>query len=146
MISSCKYSTELNELTKIEKTKNEIVSLGDFELTNDNQIILKNYFELIKEISYKFQSDERMQRYFHKRFNRYFKAQYCSSSLLEKDLYDRIIKKCTVDNFFVCSDDLRHFSGILKKMMGELTTQETAQLIVDEKCKSILINYGLIDN
>ena len=142
LFTSCRYSDDLGELKELQKVNSNILMDDQFELTQENQSRIESYFQFPKEVSYKFETNSSFQNYFHRKFFRYYSTDFCES-LVSKFDYDLLLKKCTVNTFFICADDVVYFEQYLSHLYSVLSDQEKQKILEDKNCSDKLSEYGL---
>jgi hypothetical protein len=144
-LSSCRYQTTFSNLQDLDKSKEKVESISNQELNPENQVILRNYFSKVKSITYDFLNNTKMQQYTHRKFLRYFKESICNEILLDVKIYNEINSKCTVNNFYICSEEVRSYTLILKKAKELFNEKEINKFISSESCKAKLLGLGVIN-
>lgn len=143
--SSCRYGVTYSELSELKAKKEKVETTLNSDLNIENQKKLRDYFKGVKELVYDLSSNSSMQSYMHRKFFRYFSQEMCTDSVLSKKQYDVIMSKCTVSGFYICSEEVRSYSDILKTAASYLTGSELSALKEDENCKKNLLALGAID-
>lgn len=143
MLTSCKYSDELSKLKNLKTTKDTLMASGNFELNEETQKLLVEYFGYTKSLLFKIQNDKKMRKYIHKRFSKYFESSICKDTLVSKSFYDEIMDECTVNSFFICADEVQYFEEMLKKLYQNLTEAEKTKINSEQTCKGLIEDYSL---
>ena len=145
ILSSCKYNVTFSKLNSLEDSKNRVEKVASENITAENQVILKKYFSTIKNITYEFLSNTKMQEYTHKKFSKYFNENKCNNILLSAKVYKDILNKCTVNGFYICSDEVRAYQKVLISAKGLLRKNELKNILDNQSCKEKLVNLGVIN-
>lgn len=143
ILTSCKYSNEFSKLKNLKTTKNALMSSSDFELNEENQKLLAEYFGYTKSLLFKLQNDRKMKKYIHKRFSKYFDNSICKNVLISKVFYDEIMNECTVNGFFVCADEVQYFEEMILKLYSNLTEFEKDKINSELVCKELISGFDL---
>lgn len=141
---SCKYDGLYLQIPQLENKKDTVLSIYNNELNNENQLIIKNYFSSIKTLTYTISSDSKIQKYFHKKFNKYFNAKTCNNSLINNNVFQIILQKCYVNNFYICAEEVKFYKNILISLRKILSKEELALITKDEPCNNKLLSLGVI--
>jgi len=143
--SSCRYGVTYSGLSELKEKKEKVETTLNSDLNIESQKILRDYFKGVKEVVYDLSSNSSMQSYMHRKFFRYFSQQMCADSVLSKKQYDTIMSKCNVSGFYICSEEVRSYSAILRTAASYLTGSELSALKKDESCKKNLLALGAIN-
>ncbi|MCT4641210.1 MAG: hypothetical protein N4A33_02865 [Bacteriovoracaceae bacterium] len=144
-LSSCKYGDTFNQIKSLKGLKQKVEVVSSQELTEDNQLKLKEYFSKIKDISYSYLNNPKMQRYTQRKFLRFFDENLCDEVLLDEVKYSKIMKKCTVSGFYICSEELKSYSAMLNRLKKSLTKSQLEKIVSNEQCKTKLSDLGVIN-
>lgn len=99
----------------------------------------------VKDLVYGFSNSEKMKKYVHKKFSKYFKSEICEKVVLEKTYYSSIMKKCNVNGFFICSEEIRHYEKIIKIAASLFQSQELQKITNNKGCQQRLTELGVIN-
>ena len=144
VLTSCKYGVTFNEIKSLKKLKEEVEIASSEDLTQENQVKLRNYFSKIKDISYSFINNSSMQSYSQKKFLKFFNENLCDEILLDEVRYSEVMKKCSVNGFYICSEEVKSYSSILKSVKKKLTEFQMGKIVSNKQCKAKLLNLGVI--
>ena len=144
-VSSCRYGVTYSELSALKDKKQKVESILSEELNTKNQRVLRDYFKAVKEIIYDFSTNRSMQSYMHRKFFRYFSEKICSDSLISKEHYDVVLSKCKVNDFFICSEEIKFLDVMLKKTSTYFTPKELSAITQSKNCKRLLSSFGVIN-
>lgn len=145
LLSSCKYGTTFSQLKNLNELKKEVEAASTEELTRENQLKLRAYFSSIKDIAYEFMNNSKMQKYTHKKFSKFFSDSICSDVVLDQATYIELMNKCTVNGFYICSEEVKSYKGILVSVKKLFNEKEIEMITANESCKSKLKNLGVIN-
>lgn len=144
ILSSCKYNSTFSELKSLKESKAKVEAIAADNLTAKNQLILRTYFSSLKNLAYDFLSNSRMQQYTHKKFFNYFDDSLCEETLLDEKFYSQILKKCTANGFYVCSDEVRAYKKILSSVKNLFNENELKKMTSSDSCKTKLLSLGVL--
>jgi hypothetical protein len=145
LLSSCKYGTTFSKLNTLNDLKSEVETVSSQDLTRENQLKLRAYFSSIKDIAYEFMNNSKMQKYTHKKFTKFFNESICSDIVLDQATYVELMNKCTVNGFYICSEEVKSYKGILVSLKKLFNEKEIEMITANESCKSKLKNLGVIN-
>ena len=143
LLSSCRYGVTYNELKETKQLKLDVISSLEQDLTTENQIILKKYFERIKNIVFELDNNSKMQNYLHKYFNSYYDEAFCEDFLLSNKNYMKTINKCTKNGFYICSEEVKYYKELLTAAKKLLLKSELDRLVLSHSCKDKLLGLGI---
>ncbi len=135
---SCRYNGDYSKLLSLKDDKIEVESILDEELNPENQLKLKNYFNKISELIYVLKNNSKLSKYFHRNFFKYYKTSLCEQVVLSKSSYKSVLDKCTVNQFYICAEEVRHYKELLKELKKSFTENELNTLKEEESCKELL--------
>jgi hypothetical protein len=144
LLSSCRYSSTYSELKDLKTSKTKLELIPNQDLNEENQIALRTYFSGIKNVVYAFVSDTRMQEYTHRKFYKYFNESLCEDLLVSESIYKKLINKCTVNGFYICSDEVRAYKKILTSVKVLFSKKELMSITENKNCKDKLLNLGVL--
>lgn len=144
ILTSCKYGVTFNEIKSLKELKEEVEIASSEDLTQENQVKLRNYFSKIKDISYSFINNSSMQSYSQKKFLKFFNENLCDEILLDEVRYSEIMRKCSVNGFYICSEEVKSYSSMLKSVKKKLTEFQMGKIVSNKQCKAKLLNLGVI--
>ncbi|MEX0799178.1 MAG: hypothetical protein WD025_07020 [Bacteriovoracaceae bacterium] len=144
-IAGCRYQTELEKVYSLEGDKTYIESGVNGPLTVEEQNAIKKYFSGIKELGYRLKTDNRFNNYFHKKYFVYYQTGTCSNVILPKVAYEKVLERCEVNGFFICSEEARDYIQMLKSIEAELTDLERRSLEDEAGCGDALRELGVIN-
>lgn len=142
---SCKYGVTYGNMKELGNKKTEVEKISGQDLTTENQKVIREYFSTIKNLVYEFKNSSRMQTYTHKKFFNYYKNEFCEDGILGVDIYNEIMKKCTVSGFYICSDEVKFYKQMLLEAKKLLTVREKEKILENESCKEKLLNLEVIN-
>lgn len=142
-LTSCKYKASFNALNGLESKKNKIEQVYDEELTEESQEVLRDYFRSIKNLVYRVNNNSKMKKYMHKKFSKFFKSNICEKVILDESHYSSIVKKCSVNGFFICSEEVRHYKKMLEAGISLFRPNELQQIKGSQKCQQKLKKLGV---
>ena len=144
-LTSCKYSDSFEQLSQLQSKKEVVEELYSEDLTEENQKLIKDYFSSIKVLVYEFKNNSKMKKYFHKKFDKFFNSQLCSSTVLDETIYESLMKKCSASGFFICAEEVRDYRDLLNSVKQLLSKKELESITSDEICKNKLVKLGVIN-
>ncbi len=145
ILSSCKYSSTFSQLKNLKSSKDEVEVISTQELNSENQAKLRVYFSTIKDIAYEFMNNSKMQKYTHKKFTKYFEESICNDVLLGDSFYAEVMKKCTVNGFYICSEEVKSYKELLGSIKNLFNKKEIEHITRNSKCENKLKNLGVIN-
>ena len=137
---SCRYEDELNEIKSLQQQKEEVLELGDFEINKESQEILMKYFERLERSVNKYKNSSKLQKYSKKYFDKYFDEKICGDVLLAPTEYEFILSKCTINEFFLCADEVRRYRNNLTQAIALADQHQIEHLKSEDRCTEILVN------
>lgn len=144
-LTSCKYGRTFSDVKNLEEKKNSVENIQFEELDLSNQQVLRDYFSSLKEVAYEFKNNNYIQNYTHRKFFKYFDSSLCDKILLSQATYQRIMNKCNVSGFYICSEEVKYYSQILIEIKNLLTQTEISNIRKDQRCESKLQNLGVLN-
>lgn len=144
-LSSCKYDGTFSRVKNLKESKEKVEATVNDELTSENQALLRNYFGQIKNVIYEIKNSSKIQSYVHKKFSRFFQNSICDEILLDDDSYQKIMGKCQVSGFYICSEEVREYEALLTVSKEIFSESELSKIIEEKKCKEKLTNLGVIN-
>ena len=145
LLSSCRYGISYSELTGLEEAKNQVVQIQSQNLSEEDHEALKTYFGSVKNLAFELKQDIGMRNYFHRKFFSYFRPDSCEKLLLSQETYQSIMSKCEVNDFFVCSEDVKYYQEILFEVKKYLTELEITNLKKDPECLGLMSKLGVVN-
>lgn len=145
ILSSCKYGTTFSKLKNLNNSKSEVELVSSQDLTVENQKKLRAYFSTIKDIAYEFINNSKMQKYTHKKFSRFFDEAICNDVLLDESFYSEVMKKCTVNGFYICSEEVKSYKELLVSIKKVFNENELKKITANTACKEKLSNLGVLN-
>ena len=143
ILSSCRYGVTFSNFKVIGEHKQNLELVYDQELTTENQKILKEYFKGIKDFLYEFKTNVNYQNYTHRKFFRYFNDSYCEDIVISKQMYETIMNKCNVRGFYICAEEVRYYTEMLKEAKKLLTELEITKINDNNNCQRKLRALGI---
>ena len=133
-------SNVLAQFNPSRRTEELAVSRGNLEIKMENtpyygeeHATIKRYFTELQILIDELEENSRSL----KRFNEYLRevgtVDFCSKALLENDRWSLLVKKCTKNNFFLCSEEVKLFPN-LKKVLIDLLEKDFREQAL-ENCK-----------
>lgn len=145
MLSSCRYNKTFSNLKDLKISKENVEKISTEELTVENQKILRTYFSNLKDIIYEFKNNSKMQKYTHRKFSKFYKDSFCDNFIVSEQAYFQILKRCNVSGFYICSEEVRTYKGLLLSAKALLTEKEQDRLNSNQKCEKKLQDLGVVD-
>lgn len=145
LLTSCRYDEEFSEVKELRNLKVQVEEIVDEELTMENQQIITNYFGRIKNVLYEVRSNQSIQKYTHRNFSKFYKNNFCNDFIIETENYSKLMNKCSVSGFYICSEEARSYVDLLKSAKSLLATNNIDMILKDESCKKTLKNLGVIN-
>jgi hypothetical protein len=142
LLYSCKYSVTFNKFKELADDKIKVESI-ESQLNQNNHLILKKYFSQIKNTVLEVQRSTRMQKYIHKYFNSYYDEKFCDEVLLDDVKYMEILKKCYINGFYICAEEVKYYKQILIVVKKLLTEKELGKIRENKICYSKLVKLGV---
>lgn len=144
-LTSCKYERTFSDVKNLEEKRISVEQIQFEDLNVDNQKVLRNYFSSLKEVAYEFKNSKRIQKYTHRKFFKYFDITLCNKILLPQKTYKRLMSKCNVSGFYICSEEVKYYTQILSEMKSLLTEVEISNIRKDSICESKLLELGVLN-
>lgn len=96
---------------------------------------IKRYFTELQELNEDLQNSSRYLR----RFNNYIRdvgaETFCNEALLEQEKWTQLIKNCTKNNFFLCSEEVKLYPNIKEVLLNLLYEDVRKQMLAAKSCK-----------
>lgn len=144
-LSSCKYNSTFTQIKNLETSKNKVEEISSQDLNVENQKIIRAYFSTIKDLTYEFMNNSKMQRYTHKKFSKFFNESICEKIILDEGTYTELMTKCTVNGFYICSEEVKDYKSLLIRAKKLLNESELKMISSNNLCKSKLLDLGVIN-
>ncbi len=142
-LTSCRYEASFDALKSLESKKDKVEQIYTEELSEESQVVLRDYFRSIKNLTYRVNNNSKMKKYIHKKFSKFFSSDVCEKVILGESYYSSILKKCSVNGFFICSEEVRHYKKILEAGKSLFLSSELKQIKASKKCQQKLIKLGV---
>ena len=142
---SCKYGVTYGNLKDLKNKQASVELVSSEDLTIENQKLLRIYFSSIKDLIYEYKNNQRMRSYTYKKFFKYFSDDFCEEGVAGEDLYRKIMSKCTVNGFYICSDEVRYYKEMLLEAKKLFTEVEFNKILKSDVCKQKLNKLGVIN-
>lgn len=143
--TSCKYGRTFSDVKNLEGKRISVENVQFEDLDVENQKVLRDYFSSLKEVAYEFKNSKYIQRYTHRKFFKYFDKSLCNKVLLSQETYKRLMNKCNVSGFYICSEEVKYYVQILTEMKSLLTDVEISNIRSDSMCESKLLELGVLN-
>ena len=143
-ITSCKYGVTFSKLKNLSEDKVKVEQIYTQELSAENHKVLRGYFSGIKELVYEYKNNTRIQSYTHKKFNKYFSDSFCEDSLVSKEVYSELMRKCNVSRFYICSEEVKHYVAMLVEAKKLFTPSELTKVTTNNTCQTKLSDLGVL--
>lgn len=120
----------------ISKSRADLEGLLDKRsYSEEEHKTIKSYFNALNS----FEKDLSDYPRYRNRFNNYLRSvkveNFCASVLLDAARWKSLVKNCTKNDFFLCSDDVMTFSDAKKKLSEMLDTDLKTEFEKSQKCK-----------
>lgn len=120
------------ELSQLRSSLEAIIDRQPYKVEEHSAI--KEYFS---ELTL-FVADLESYPKYKKRFNQFLRSsgveKFCGSILLDKSRWEALIKNCTKNNFFLCSEDVREYPTQKHSLAAVLDNDLKTQYLSIEKC------------
>lgn len=143
LLASCRYDGTFLRLKDLKDQKIKVEEISDAELTTENQKIIRDYFGRIKDVVYEVKNSSNIQNYTHRKFFKFFQNSFCTDFVLDNDHYSKLMAKCKVSGFYICSEEVRSYEELLKTAKSILTVVEFNEILENEKCANTLNELGV---
>lgn len=123
-------------VSSITKARIEVESnIEQSPYKKEQQEIFKNYFIEISEFINDINGSDRL----FKRFQSYTSSNgvssFCKNVLLEKNLWNDLIAKCTKNRFFLCAEEIKAFDLYKESLKRLLTKAQQDEFSTLSECK-----------
>lgn len=121
---------------KLSAQKTNLISLIDKRpLTDEDHANIKAYFSELKSLD----KDLGLSFRYLKRFQTYLMnvgaATFCANSLLEKNKWTELVKRCTKNGFFLCTDEVKVYPDIKQSLFGKLNEELKTEMGKYTECE-----------
>lgn len=135
-------SNALAQLNPNARTKELATFRGDLEIKMDKtpyygeeHTTIKKYFTELQKLNEDLENSRRYLR----RFNDYIRdigvETFCNEALLEQEKWTQLIKNCSKNNFFLCSEEVKLYPNIKGVLVNLLEEDVKKQMLGANSCK-----------
>lgn len=122
-------------LNQVEAKRTALLDqMDNLPYRGDQQAAIRSYFDSLEEMNTKLSDDGRLV----KRFNEVFAAldlsESCPKLWLDREVYSRLIKNCTKNRFFLCSEKVRQYESFRDSLKKVLTKENLARFESTKAC------------
>ena len=127
---------ESKQLLKLLETKKEalIGQVDSLPYRGDQQASIKGYFENIEELNGSLSDDWRLAKRFNEVFSTLDLPSSCPKLWLDQDTYKRLIKNCTKNRYFLCSEKVRQYQNLKDEFKKKLSEENIKRFEQTKKC------------
>lgn len=121
------------DLTKLRADLEGLLDKRSY--SEEDHKTIKSYFSALNL----FESDLNDYPKYRRRFNTYVRSvkvsSFCANTILDAARWKSLVKNCTKNDFFLCSDDVMTFTDTKKKFSEKLDADLKTEFDNSEKCK-----------
>jgi len=108
-------------ITEISKARVEVESVLDKRpYKEEEHKAIKNYFSDLASLNEDLSAYQKYRKSFNNKIRSLGIEVFCKEIILEKQRWNDLIKNCTRNSFFLCSEDVNDFTAIKAKMAVQL--------------------------
>lgn len=127
---------ESKQLLKLLEAKKEAL-MGQIDRTpyrGEQHASIKGYFENIVELNDSLSSDWRLAKRFNEVFSDLDLTSSCPKLWLDSDTFQRLIKNCTKNRFFLCSEKVRQYQNLREEFKKQLDDENKKRFEETKEC------------
>ena len=136
-ISGCEERLSVEEwLGRTESYLLEVERQSDVTpYRNEQFLAFKSYFKEINVLAVALKDDPKMVKKLNRALKNTDLRKICSQMLLGINRWKHIVKKCTKNNFFLCSEEVRAYPDAVAALRDSLTSDQKGLFFQAESCR-----------
>ena len=127
---------ESKQLIQLLETKKEAL-MGQIDNTpyrGDQHASIKSYFENISDLNDSLSNDWRLAKRFNEVFAELDLVTSCPKLWLDKETFQRLMKNCTKNRFFLCSEKVKQYGQLKEEFKKRLGDENRKKLEQAKEC------------
>lgn len=127
---------ESKKLLKLLEDKKETLmgQMDNLPYRGDQQAAIKGYFENIEELNISLSEDSRLSKRFNEVFAGLDLPTSCPKLWLDQDTYKQLIKNCTKNRYFLCSEKVREYQSLKEEFKKNLNDENIKRFEQAKEC------------
>ncbi|MBU6374358.1 MAG: hypothetical protein KGQ59_00015 [Bdellovibrionales bacterium] len=127
---------ESKQLLKLLEAKKGALmgQINNLPYRGDQQAAIKGYFENIEELNDTLSGDWRLAKRFNEVFEGLDLPTSCPKLWLDQETYAQLLKNCTKNRFFLCSEKVRKYENLRENFKKQLTDENRSRFEKTKGC------------
>lgn len=127
---------ESKQLLKLLEAKKDALlgQIDNLPYRGEQHAMIKGYFENIEELNESLSGDWRLAKRFNEVFAGLDLPTSCPKLWLDQDTYSRLLKNCTKNRFFLCSEKVRKYENFRDGFKKQLTDENRSRFEKTKEC------------
>jgi hypothetical protein len=132
---SCKENELRNWSAELASIKTEVVlHIDALPYRQQQNDIFKAYFSKTWELNWELSQDERKVKELNKSLAQFDIASFCDRALLKRADWQKIVRNCTVNRYFLCADAVREYDQAIEYLKRYLTPENLRRFEETPNC------------
>lgn len=135
LIFSCAKTSETDRISKLASLKNNLQeNMNKTPYRETQHIALKNYFRELAEFTLEMKDNVKLSTSVNTATEKFSIDKICEQTLVGYNTWNLIMKNCTKNDFFICSEEVRSYPLILSAFLSTLNENNKLKFQKSSNC------------